>query len=165
MESWVQGEQGWRIRVRKRVTRETLREIVHLCIWLQETDGLEGRLLEKGRVIAWIRNAQRSGFIGRVEDSVSTANDSIPKHVVREPQSGSEVVFLVRHQTPRCVAIDGNLRVPVRRQWILAPMCDVERIRRDVEARLSVVLLHGVCDEVVPKAEIEGEFLGHFEIV
>src|SRR5260370_41904694 len=44
-------------------------------------------------------------------------------------------------------------------------MWDGERICRDVEARLSVVLLHGVCEEVVQKAEIEGEFLGHFEIV
>ena len=74
-------------------------------------------------------------------------------------------MFFVRYQAARGIPVDGNLRIPTRGKRVLPSVCDVQRIRCDIEICLRIILFHCVGDIFVAKPQVEGEFLSHLEII
>src|ERR1035438_1115166 len=145
--------------------RKSLRKIANYWIQLGVTYSVVVGLFKERWVISRVGNAQRASFIGGIKYPKSAPHDGVLEHVVSEADTRREIQLLIGNQALRRVAIDGDLRIEIRRQRILPACCDIECVGIDVEIGLGTILLLRVLDEFIAQAEVERQLVVYLEII
>jgi hypothetical protein len=90
-------------------------------------------------MVGYFRGSECSAasLIRGIEHSKTATNHRIFENVISKADARREIRLLIGNQALRCIAINGDLGIEIRRQWIRPAGCDIQRVGIDVEISLN----------------------------